>query len=244
MSSTTLSLLLCHNLRSFGNTLSCSSYVPTVAAAMKKARDIVHFFNKSMQASKKLKDQQQESSLAKYSGQPKNILQDVKTRWWSTYRMLKRLRFLQEAISHFIVDNPEASPETLTAQEWKICHQIEITLTTMAFWQRVLEEEKYVTGSLIPVPIYTIRQLFLQVIASQAADPVVKQLTRNMLNNFDWQYHPTTDGESIYEREVSVGHGNRYIAIHPYFFKAAFVDPCTHHFLRKIFSGDEFNQVC
>jgi hypothetical protein len=211
---------------------------------MKKARDIVHFFNKSMQASKKLKDQQQESSLAKYSGQPKNILQDVKTRWWSTYCMLKRLQFLREAISHFIVDNPEASPETLTAQEWKICHQIKITLKTMAFWQRVLEGEKYVTGSLIPVAVYTICQSFLQVIASQAADPVVKQLTRNMMNNFDWRYHPTTDGELIYMREVYVGHGYWYIAIYPYFFKAALVDPCTHHFLRKILSGDNSNQVC
>ena len=92
-----------------------------------------------------MKDQQQESSLAKYSGQPKNVLQDVNTRWWSLYRMLKRLQFLREAISHYIVDNPEAS-ETLTAQEGKVCHQIKITLKTMAFWQRVLEGEKYVTG--------------------------------------------------------------------------------------------------
>jgi hypothetical protein len=92
--------------------------------------------------------------------------------------------------------------------------------------------------------IYTIHQSFLQVIASQAADPVVKQLTRNMMNNFDRQYHPTMDGELIYKREVSVGHGNWYIAIHPYFLKAAFVGPCTHHFLRRILSGDNFNQVC
>ncbi len=197
---------------------------------MKKARDIVHYFNKSTQASKKLKDQQQESSLAKYSGQPKNILQDVKTRWWSTNRMLKKLQFLREAISHYIVDNPKAS-DTLTAQEWKVCHQIEITLKTMAFWQRVLEGDKYVTGSLVPVAIYTICQSFLQVIASQAADPVVKQLTRIMLNSFDRQYHPTTDGESIYEREVSMGRGNW--SIHPYFFKAAFLDPRTHHFSKE-----------
>jgi hypothetical protein len=66
--------------------------VPEVTAATKKARDVVQYFNKSTQATKKMKDQQQESLLAKYSGQPKNILQDVKTRWWSTYRMLKRLR--------------------------------------------------------------------------------------------------------------------------------------------------------
>ena len=73
---------------------------------MKKAQEIVQYFNKSTQATKKLKNQQHESSLTKYSGQPKNILQDVKTRWWSTYRMLKRLRFLREAISHYFVDYP------------------------------------------------------------------------------------------------------------------------------------------
>jgi hypothetical protein len=48
----------------------------------------------------------------------------------------------------------------------------------------------------------------------------------------------------IYEREVSVGHGNRYTAIHPYFFKAAFLDPRTQHFLRKILAVDNFNRVC
>jgi hypothetical protein len=42
--------------------------VPVVAKAMKKACDIVQYFNKSTQAPKKLKDQQQESSLPKYSG--------------------------------------------------------------------------------------------------------------------------------------------------------------------------------
>ncbi len=78
----------------------------------------------------------------------------------------------------------------------------------MAFWQHVLEGDKYVTGSLVPVAIYTICQSFLQVIASQAADLVVKQLTRNMLISFDRQYHPTMDGELIYKREVSMGHGN------------------------------------
>ena len=56
--------------------------VPVVAKAMKNARAIVQYFNKSTQATNKLKDQQQESSLAKYIGKPKNILQDVKTRWW------------------------------------------------------------------------------------------------------------------------------------------------------------------
>jgi hypothetical protein len=134
---------------------------------MKNACEIVQYFNKSTQATKKLKDQQQESSLAKYGGQPKNILKDVKTRWWSTYRMLKRLRFLREAIIHYVIDNQQDSDlMNLTPEEWRVCHQVEVTLQTMAFWQRILEGEKYVTGSLIPVAIFTIRQSFLQVVTS------------------------------------------------------------------------------
>ncbi len=213
--------------------------------AMKTALEIVQYFNKSTQATKKLKDQQQEFSLAKYSGQPKNILQDVKTRWWLMYRMLKRLRFLQEAISNYVVDNHQDSDLiNLTPGEWRVCHQVEITLKTMAFWQRILEGEKYVTGSLVQLAIYTIRQSFLQVIASVASDPVVKRLTRILLNDFDQRYHPNTDGQLEYSKDVAVGFGNRYTHVHPYFFKAAFLDPRTHHHLKKIMTVENFNEVC
>ncbi len=91
--------------------------------------------------------------------------------------------------------------------------QIEVSFKTMGFWQRVLEGEKYVTGSLVPLTSYTIRQSFLQVIASQATQQVVKELTRILLNEFDWRYHPTTNGQLKYERDALVGHGNRYISI-------------------------------
>ena len=169
-----------------------------VARAIKTARAIAQYFNKSTQAAKKNPDQQRESSLAKYSGQPKSILQDVKTRRRSTYRMLKRLRFLQEAISHYVVDNRHDSDlENLTAEERRLCHQVEITLQTMAFWQWTLEGEKYVTGSFVPVAIYTIRQSFLQVIASVGSDPMVKKLMKILLNDFDRRYHPTIEGQLI-----------------------------------------------
>jgi hypothetical protein len=167
-------------------TCKCSSK----CASGGKGNEVLH--NESTQATKKLKDQQQESSLAKYSGKPKNILQDVKTRWWSTHRMLKRLRYLREAISHYVVDNPHGSDlVNLMYEEWRLCHQVEITLQTMAFWQQILEGEKYVTGSLVPLAIYTIGQSFLQVIASVGSDPVVKKPTRILLNDFNGCYHPT-----------------------------------------------------
>jgi hypothetical protein len=132
--------------------------------------------------------------------------------------------FLQEAICHSIVNNPEeADLVIVTAQEWKIYYQIEMTLKTMGFWQCVFEGEKYVTCSLVSVAIYTIRQSFLQVITSQATKQVVKQPTRILLNDFDWQYHPITNGHLKYKREARVGHGNdRYMSIHPYFLRLLF----------------------
>jgi hypothetical protein len=147
---------------------------------------ILQYFNKLTQATKILKAQQQESLLPS-SGQPKNILQDVKTGWGSTYCILKWLLFLQEAIYHAIINNPkEANPVTFEAQEWKMYYQIVITLKTMGFWQCVPEEENYVTGSLVPVANYIFWQSFLQFITSQATKQVAKQLTRILLSNFGW----------------------------------------------------------
>ncbi len=114
----------------------------------------------------------------------------------------------------------------------------------MAFWQQIHEGEKYVTGSLVPLAIYTNCQLFLQVIASVGSDSVVKTLTRILLNDFNGRYHPTIQGQLTYSRDVAVGHGDCYTAIHPYFFRASFLDPRTHHYLKKILTVENFNQVC
>jgi hypothetical protein len=82
-----------------------------------------------------------------------------------------------------------------------------------------------------------------QVIASVGSDPVVKKLTRILLNDFDRQYHPTIEGQLRYSRDIVVGYGNHYTAIHPYFFSASFLDPHTHHYLKKILTAENLNQV-
>ena len=53
------------------------------------------------------------------------------------------------------------------------------------------------------------------------------------------------DSWLLKRRCCRVGHGNRYTAIYPYFFKfkASFLDPCTHHYLKKILTVGNFNQV-
>ncbi len=63
------------------------------------------------------------------------------------------------------------------------------------------------------------------------------------MNDFNGCYHPTIHGQLNYSRDVAVGHGNHYTAIHPYFCKASFLNPCTHHYLKKILTEENFNQV-
>ena len=218
--------------------------MPGVAIAMKKARDIATLFNKSTQATTKLKTVQMDSSLPEHNGIPKRVLQDVVTRWWSTFRMLKRLRFLKKALSIYDIEHDDDKFENLTPEEWKTCEQIEITLSTMATWQRVLEGENYVTGSLVPLAIFTIRKSFLQVIASDETVPNVRKLTKILLRDFDQRYHPKAGGKLSYVSTATVGFGNRYTGIHHYFFKAAFLDPRTHKGLKNMMTSDDLKQVC
>jgi hypothetical protein len=84
----------------------------------------------------------------------------------------------------------------------------------------------------------------LQVIASVGSDPVVKKLMRILLNDFDGRYHSTIQGQLTYLRDVAVGHGNCYTAIHPYCLMASFLDPPTHHYLKKTLTVENFNHVC
>ena len=126
--------------------------------------------------------------------------------------------------------------------------QVEITLQTMAFWQWIREGEKYATGSLVPLAIYTIRQSLLQDHICWKWSCCEKAYEGDPLEWLRWTLspnHPAGTVELLNRRWCRVGHGNRYTAIYPYFFKfkASFLDPRTHHYLKKISTVGNFNQV-
>ena len=60
--------------------------------------------------------------------QPVGLLQDVKTRWNSTFNMLVRARRLQQTIVHWIEQNPKFSPLQPTEDEWRQVDQAIIFL--------------------------------------------------------------------------------------------------------------------
>ncbi len=213
---------------------------------MKKARNLIGFFESSTQGMGKLLDFQKTTDIRMYKEQenPKKPLQDVETRWWSTYRSIRCLRFLKKAIKSLIAAE-EITCHDLSDDEWKVLHQIEITLETMAEFQRILEGESYVTGSLVPVAVYQIWQSYSEVIESDYAEPSVVNLAGILLEDFDKRYTPADFqcGTLKYYREDVTGSCNRYVGIHQYFFIAAFLDPRVAPMLPEMMTNADFEQL-
>lgn len=222
--------------------------IPRAASAMKKARATCGYFESSTQAMGKLLDFQRTSTIEEYQNQerPKKTLQDVITRWWSTFRSLRRLRWLKKAIAiKGLIGSEQIILDDLTADEWLVLHQIEIVLETMAYWQRILEGNKYVTGSLSAVAVYQIRATYVDVIESELAEEPIRDLTRILLKDFDERYHPAEGGKVKYFPEDTLGRGQRYVGLHQYFFFAAFLDPRVMPLLKEddIMTGEDYKEL-
>lgn len=206
-------------------------------------------FSHSTQDTKKLLDFQKTAvTLPIYSTkgyQPKKLLQDCQTRWWSTYRMLKRLRLCKPALVCLHAGNHISCP-MLNDKQWVVLEQIEITLKKMSSWQRILEGDKYPTGSLVVSAIYAIREHYSNIIASSNTQAPVKSLATILLKDFDNRYHPPTDhkGKVRFSRDAGeLGVRNRYIGVHPYFFIAAFLDLRTRRALLRMMVPAQYDDL-
>jgi hypothetical protein len=136
----------------------------------------------------------------------------------------------------------------LSPEEWLVLEQIEICLAMMAQWQRILEGEKYPTGSLVVSAVFSIRAHFVDVIDSAHTLESVKRLAKILLNDFDKRYHPTggagNEGKVNFTPEPVIGAANhRYTGVHPYFFIAAFLDPRNKKALKNMLVPDQYNAL-
>lgn len=115
-------------------------------------------------------------------------------------------------------------------------HQIEIVLERMSYFQRILEGDKYVTASLVPIAVYMIRQSYSEAIDREHTDPAVKKLAETLRDDFDERYVPACKdtGKVKYYPEDETGKYNRYLGVHQYYFFAAMLDPRTAPMLRDM----------
>jgi len=202
----------------------------------------VQYFTKSNQALDLLKQRQKIIPLYADLKQPLTILQDVWTRWWSTWRMIRRLRFLRSAIDS-LIGSREATCEDLSDEQWKVLEYVQKSLASPSEAQRILEGEKYVTSSLVPRSIHRIRKNYCSMIQDNNTPEPVKMLVKKLLEDLDKRWEPTPDGKVCFSEEIKRGKGNRYVHIHPFFFYAAFLDPRMKNDLKSIMTQMNYNQL-
>lgn len=91
-----------------------------------------------------------ETLRLKQGSRPLDVIQDVSTRWWSTFAMLQRMLFLRPYISLMARENLLHESVNLSSDQWTIVEDVCIILTPFKNVQQIMEGEKYVTISLIP----------------------------------------------------------------------------------------------
>ena len=193
---------------------------------MKKCRSLVEVFTTSTQKMEKLLKIQQ--SMNVYNGKvPVKTIQDVVTRWWSTYTMLDRLAYLKPAITALVADHVIPEEYILSASEWHTIVKIIDILKPFKTAQKYLEGENYVTISWIPHMIKNIHKK-LEESLHLATDPDdqndnVKYLVERLI--FDFEKRWFHDGTLKFHRSVIRGQYNRQIGIHPFVSIATALDP-------------------
>jgi len=107
---------------------------------MNAARELVGFCSTSSQAEEILLIKQMHILAVKY-------IQDVTTRWWSTYSMCATLLRLKPYFS--LMKSKSILPKNITDQQWMIVKDTSALLEPFMCAQRLLEGECYVTVSMI-----------------------------------------------------------------------------------------------
>ena len=155
--------------------------VPESVGTMAACRAIVTFFNSSSQATEKLK----EKTKARL-GVALTVVQDVVTRWWSTYSMCERLLRLRNILTVMHLDGDMRL--SLTEAQWAIVKDMCALLKPFMVAQRLLEGQSYVTISLIPYMLYKIRSGLIAANGDPMSSLQVRRVSTLMLVKFNEEF--------------------------------------------------------
>lgn len=150
---------------------------------LEKIKKIVTFFKRSSLNNEKLLKFQINSGVS----QPKRLIQDVSTRWNSTFYMLRRFIELEEAIRATIALVDRNLP-VLTGEEWKTCKEVCNILSPFEEMTNSMSGEKYMTGSAAIVVTRCLKGVCERFARnstfSAATEKVVSSLRRGLTDRF------------------------------------------------------------
>ena len=148
---------------------------PSLVALKKKCKDIVTFFHHSCKASDKLREVQKQLEIPE-----KRLIQDVDTRWNSTFYMLERILEQHDAVTTTLCLQSK-SEMCLTDEDLKLTKEVLDVLKPFEIATVEMSADKYVSISKV-IPIA--RSLQRVTVGSSATFPLKQELIAQMQRRF------------------------------------------------------------
>ena len=195
-------------------------------ATLESARGLCTTFSKSTQLMDQLLASQKQLEPDERA---KKTIQDVATRWWSTYSMVQRLLHLRANIwlvCNLPLNRLNRSLVDLTPKQWALMEDIDKILKPFMLAQELLEGEKYVTLSLVVSIIEKIRKnLKAELLNTEHSEYVTSMLKILLVaHTAEWgSGEPNTQ----YDEHFTTGYFNRHKGYRVLHMIAAFLDPRT-----------------
>jgi hypothetical protein len=186
---------------------------------------MVAYFKQSNAAHDSLFEKQISAGVAN----PLTLLQDIITRWWSTFTMCDRFITLECYLKELLpLLKPNKKPMgfyNLADCEWTYIRELILLLNPFMELQRMMEGQRYVTNSIIAYAIFIIRE-HLQASATKTVSTVVQDLLISLKNDFEERWGKGIEN-TIWEENNRRVEGNRQIGIHQSALMASALDPRT-----------------
>lgn len=126
------------------NLIACDA-LKHIADVLNRIKTIVGFFRRSTSANAKLIEQQKQLNQ-----QPKKLIQDVQTRWNSSYYMVERFIELEVPLRTTMALLDKDLP-IISVEEWDFLKEITKILKPLETITKVMSGQKYVTASSVIV---------------------------------------------------------------------------------------------
>jgi hypothetical protein len=195
----------CHILDLISKGIFESPRLPTpLREILPACRDIVSFFHGSAQGTERL-------HRAQNTNIPLTLVQDVSTRWWSTYNMVSRLLQLKIYIRLVATEGAFKKLVDLTDYQWTVLEKITYILKPFMETQKLLEGETYITASLILNCITHLRNHLKCIVEDGSEDADKKLIAEVALADFKeyWGDESTL----VTQMHTQTGIRNRFIGI-------------------------------
>ena len=190
-----------------------------------KVRKIVNFFNSSTTALKDLRElyvQFPPRGVTLLSAKDFTLLQDVVTRWWSTYITIDRVLHLKDSIKQYEQKKPGAFKK-LEESEWDALQELHTLLKPFKSVQKQLEGAKYVTASLVVVLVNIVHDALLAALKDTSINVTVREVAKKMMADFKKRFGEFNPIK--FHSNVQRGDRNRQVGIHTAYMFAHALDP-------------------